>query len=140
MGIPRKKPQLQRGLGKHTAAHGVEAVLLLELHQLLLLFLGVVFVLLLDLIHQRLKNSHLCRGFLLMDAQGEQQQLEDEGGNDHGCRVVADEAVQDLHQRANQYGQEVHKVHSLSFCPVCARDLYFYVGLCCAVQRHEKQC
>ena len=59
------------------AAHRVEAVLLLELHQLLLLLLGVVFVLLLDLIHQRLKNSHLCRGFLLMDAQGEEQQLEE---------------------------------------------------------------
>ena len=59
------------------AAHGVKAVLLLELHQLLLLFLGVIFVLLLDLIHQRLKNSHLCRGFLLMDAQGEEQQFEE---------------------------------------------------------------
>ena len=52
-------------------------MLLLELHQLLLLLLGVVFVFLLDLIHQRLKNSHLCRGFLLMDAQGEEQQLEE---------------------------------------------------------------
>ena len=61
----------------HTAAHGVEAVLLLELHQLLLLLLGVVLVLLLDLGNQRLKNSHLCRGFLLMDAQGEEQQLEE---------------------------------------------------------------
>ena len=27
----------------------------------------------------------------------------------------------------------------VSFCPVCARDLYFYVGLCCAVQRHERR-
>ena len=59
------------------AAHGVVAVLLLELHQLLLLLLGVIFVLLLDFIHQRLKNSHLCRGFLLMDAQGEEQQFEE---------------------------------------------------------------
>ena len=124
----------------HAAAHGVVAVLLLELHQLLLLLLGVVLVLLLNLGDQRLEHGHLGRGLLLMDAQGEQQQLEDEGGNDHGCRVVADEAVQDLHQRADQYGQEIHKRHSLSFCPVCARDLYFYVGLCCAVQRHERRC
>ena len=56
---------------------GIKVIDLLELHQLLLLFLGVIFVLLLDLIHQRLKNSHLCRGFLLMDAQGEEQQFEE---------------------------------------------------------------
>ena len=100
-----------------TAGHGVKAMFLLQLHHFFLLLLGVVFVLLLDLVHQRLEHRHLGGGFLLVDSQREQQQLEDQGGNDHGCRVVADEVVQNLHQRANQDGQEVEKLHSLSILP-----------------------
>ena len=43
----------------HAAAHGVVAMLLLELHQLLLLLLGVVLVLLLDLGDQRLETRNI---------------------------------------------------------------------------------
>ena len=102
---------------RQTAGHGIEAVLLLQLHHFFLLFLGIVFVLLLDLVHQRLEHRHLGGGFLLVDGQREQQQLQNQGGNDHRYRVVADEVVQYLHQRANQDGQEVENLHSLSILP-----------------------
>ena len=90
---------------------------LLQLHQLFLLLLGVVFVFLLDFIHQRLEHRHLGHGFLLVDCQRKEQQLQNDGGDYHRRRVVADEVVQNLHQRANQDGQEVENLHSLSILP-----------------------
>ena len=56
-----------------TAGHGIEPVFLLQLHQLFLLLLGVVFVFLLDFIHQRLEHRHLGHGFLLVDRQRKEQ-------------------------------------------------------------------
>ena len=120
----------------HAAAHGVVAVLLLELHQLLLLFLGVVFVFLLDLGDQGLEHRHLSRGFLLVDRQREKQQLHDDGGDDDRHCVVADEAVQHLHQRANQDGQEVHKVHTLSILPRLRPGPFYF--LCRSLPRRAK--
>ena len=122
------------------AAHGVVAMLLLELHQLLLLFFGVVFVLGLDLIDQRLKHRHFGGGFLLMDRQREKKEFHHDGGNNDRDAVVADKAVQQLHQRAKQVGEEVHKVHTLSIpSRLRPEPFIFYVGLCCAEQRHERR-
>ena len=118
------------------AAHGVIAMLLLELHQLLLLFLRIVFVFLLDLVDQGLEYRHLSRGFLLVDRQREKQQLHDDGGDDDRHCVVADEAVQHLHQRANQDGQEVHKVHTLSILPRLRPGPFYF--LCRSLPRRAK--
>ena len=54
----------------------VEAVFLLEFHQLFLLAVFIFGVLFLNFLHLRLDCSHLCRRFLLLDGQRHHYQLD----------------------------------------------------------------
>ena len=96
------------------AGHGVVPVFLLQLHQLFVLFFLVVLVLLLDLIDQRLVHRHLGGGFLLLDGQGQQQNADDHGENDHRDGVVGDDLIDKRHQGPQD---ECEKTHSRSIPP-----------------------
>ena len=106
----------------HAAAHGVVAVLLLELHQLLLLLLGVVLVLLLDFIDHRCKHRHLGHGLLLFDHQRKHEQFDDHGENNHRDGEVRDHLIQHTHQRSQDHCEESH---ILSFRPARTQGIYF---------------
>ena len=94
------------------AAHGVVVFLGVEGLQLLIHFGLIILVLGLDLLHFGLDDLHLYRGLLLLEAQREQQRLNDKG-EQHQCQTIAAyQVVQAIHQPPEGVAENCHnKIH-----------------------------
>ena len=94
------------------AAHGVVVFLGVQSLQLLIHFGLVILVLGLDLLDLGLDDLHLYGGFLLLEAQREQEQLNDEGKEHQRHAVIAYQVVQAIHQPPKGVAENCHnKIH-----------------------------
>ena len=88
------------------AAHG-NALGLLKLLDGLVLALGVVRILLLDGLHPGRQTGHLHHALLGLRVQGHQNQLHDDGEQDHGDAVVVGGFIQNRQQPPERHGYDV---------------------------------
>ncbi len=93
--------------GQTPGGHGVVFPLVKGLY-LLVHLLGVIFVLLLDLLHFRLDDLHFDGGLLLLDGKGDKQRLGDDGKEDDGPPVVMDDLVNRPHNVTKRVAEDFH--------------------------------
>ena len=86
--------------GPEAAAHGVDALPLVQLLDLLVVLRLVVAVLLLEPRHLSLHGVHLHHALFALVGQGEEDHLGQQGEHDQGQGVVAAELVQPQQERA----------------------------------------
>ena len=86
--------------GPEAAAHGVDALPLVQLLDLLVVLRLVVAVLLLEPRHLSLHGVHLHHALLALVGQGEEDHLGQQGEHDQGQGVAAAELVQPQQERA----------------------------------------
>ncbi len=94
------------------AAEGVDPVLLIQLHRLLLDLLLVPLVLLLDLLDLRLQGLHGLHRLDLLDAEGEQHDPEDDREDDDREAEVAREVVEPGEQPPDRVEQRLERRRS----------------------------
>ena len=98
--------------GGAAAAHGVVVFLGIKSLQLLVHFGLVIFVLGLDLLHLGLDHLHFDGGFLLLEAQREQQHLDHQREQHQRDAVIADQVIQAIHQPPEGVAAYCHnKIH-----------------------------
>ena len=79
---------------REAAAEGIDPVLLIQLHRLLLHLLFVPLELLLDLLDLRLEGLHRLHRLDLFDAEGEEDDAEDDGEDDDREAEIARQVVE----------------------------------------------
>ena len=88
---------------RQAAAGGVVAVILLQAGKLFVLALGVIAVLFLDFLHHGHKHALFCHGFLAVQGQREADHTDQQGEENDGNAVVADQAVDHSHDGSQNH-------------------------------------
>ena len=97
--IQRDQDQQGNKAPQAAAEHGGTLTLVQRL-DLLLLLCGIILVLVLQLLDQRGDAGHFHHAALALCAEGQQDQLDDDGEQDQSQAVVGGEPVQQIHDPA----------------------------------------
>ena len=113
----RVESEKDRDLDEHreTSAEGIDPVLLVELHQLLVHLLRVVLILLAKFRHLRREKLHPLHGGGCLVLQGPEGGLDEDGEDDDGGRVAVQESLEGIHRPEEELRDEVEhaEVHDL---------------------------
>ena len=118
--VERKVQRVEdRNLREHrqASAHGVDLVLAVELHRLLLQARRVALVLVPERIDLRLERLHRLHRAHALHRQRVEQDLRDDGEEDDREPVIADVAIDPLHQQEDRHRQPRHRQQRLSAGP-----------------------
>ena len=97
-----------RHLQKHgkAACRRIDLVLLIEAHDLLLLFHLIVFVALLNALHLRRDLPHPRHGAVAGVGKGEEDGFHDKGEKQDGHTIIASQHTEEVHEPVDRPGEE----------------------------------
>src|SRR4029453_15013910 len=114
-----EKPEKDWDLNHHrqTAANRIDAVLLVELHQLLVHPRRIVLVLLPQLLHFGIERSHLAHRSVCSVLNRPERELDNCGQSENGETVIMQPAVEEVHEVEQKLADDLEhsEVHHLGF-------------------------
>src|SRR5262245_7156298 len=114
-----EKSEKDRDLNHHgqTAAHWIDAVLLVKLHQLLVHPRWIVLVLVPQLLHLWVKRGHLAHGPVRSVLNRPECELDNGGKSENGQAVIVQPTVEQVHEVQQKLADdfEYSEVHHLGF-------------------------
>ncbi len=119
------KAEKDRDLNEHrqAAAERIDAILLVELHRLLIHPLRIIFILFAQLVHDRRKLGHLSHRLSRRVLQWPEQRPDDDRHDDDRQRVASHPGVERVHHRKQEFAHP--------FCPAEIHDVGLIVREFC---------